>query len=61
MSVSTEAASFAHDPESLTGAEFAPGDLTETQGLGEDEDYQLRATRRAQLEDADTLRRMRAL
>jgi len=61
MSVSTEAASFAHDPESLAGAEFPSGDIAETQSLGEDEDYQLRATRRAQLEDADTLRRMRAL
>jgi hypothetical protein len=61
MSVSTEAASFAHDPESLTGAEFAAGDLTETQGAGDADDYDLIATRRAQLEDAETLRRMRAL
>ena len=35
-------------------------DLTDLYS-GDAEDYQLRAARRAQLEDADTLRRMRAL
>jgi len=60
MSVSTEAASFAHDPHSAADSEFIAEDLIETQGSGESDDYQLRATRRAQLEDAETLRRMRA-
>jgi hypothetical protein len=61
MSVSTEAASFAHDPKSAADSEFVAENLIETQGLDAPDDYQLRAARRAQLEDADTLRRMRAL
>ena len=61
MSVSAETASFAHGGKTAQDSEFAADDLTETDAAGETEDYQLRATRRAQLEDADTLRRMRAL
>jgi hypothetical protein len=61
MSVSTETASFALDGASAVDSEFAREDLIETDAVGETEDYQLRAARRAQLEDADTLRRMRAL
>ena len=61
MSVSTEAASFAHESKSAVDSEFDRDDLIETGAAARDEDYQLRATRRAQLEDADTLRRMRAL
>ena len=61
MSVSTETASFAHEPKTAVDSEFGHDDLIETEAAGQDEDYQLRAARRAQLEDADTLRRMRAL
>jgi hypothetical protein len=61
MTVSTEAASFAAESSSALDSEFAHDDPVETAAPGEAEDYHLIATRRAQLEDADTLRRMRAL
>jgi hypothetical protein len=59
MSVSIDTTSFAQDPMALD--DLSPEDLIESQGAGESEDYELRASRRAQLEDAETLRRMRAL
>jgi len=59
MSVSIDTTSFAQDPMALD--DLSPEDLIEFQGVGESEDYELRASRRAQLEDAETLRRMRAL
>jgi len=61
MSVSTNAASFAIDPKTAVDSEFVHDDLRETQGPDQSEDYDLIAARRAQLEDANTLRRMRAL
>ena len=61
MSVSTDTAGSPHAAKSAEGSEFVRDDLIETEAADEAEDYQLRAARRAQLEDADTLRRMRAL
>jgi len=61
MSVSIDTTSFGQDPTPLDDSGLLPEDLIETQGAVEPEDYHLIASRRAQLEDADTLRRMRAL
>jgi len=61
MSVSTDTAASPQAAKSAEGSEFILDDLAGAEAAGEVEDYQLRATRRAQLEDADTLRRMRAL
>jgi len=61
MSVSIDTTSFASDPMALDDSGLVADDLIETQGAIEPEDYHLIASRRAQLEDADTLRRMRAL
>ena len=61
MSVSTDTAAPSHAGKSAEGSEFILDDLPKTESAEAAEDYQLRATRRAQLEDADTLRRMRAL
>ena len=61
MSVSTDLSPFTHDPNFVHDSEPGFDDLLETAGESAVEDYQLIATRRAQLEDADTLRRMRAL
>ncbi len=61
MSVSIDFSPFADDPKSAVPSEAVPDDLFEAGAISSVEDYQLRATRRAQLEDADTLRRMRAL
>jgi len=61
MSVSIDTTSFAQDPMALDEPGLFPDGLIETQAGAEPEDYELRASRRAQLEDAETLRRMRAL
>lgn len=61
MSVSTDLSPFARDPNSARDSDPHIEDLLETAGEPGVEDYQLIATRRAQLEDANTLRRMRAL
>ena len=61
MSVSIDTTSFAQDPVPLEDSSLVADDLIATQGAIEPEDYHLIASRRAQLEDADTLRRMRAL
>jgi hypothetical protein len=61
MSVSTDLSPFAHDPSPRGDSDDIQADLFDIEATSSVEDYQLRATRRAQLEDADTLRRMRAL
>ncbi len=62
MSASTDSAASTHAASAADGLEFFHDDLTDPETAGnEAEDYQRLATRRAQLEDADTLRRMRAL
>jgi len=61
MSVSIDTNAFAQDPMALDDSGVLPEALIETQAVTQPEDYHLTASRRAQLEDADTLRRMRAL
>ena len=61
MSVSIDFSPFAHDPNSAGDSDPGIDDLLETSAEPAPEDYQLIAARRAQLEDANTLRRMRAL
>lgn len=61
MSVSTDTAASALGAKSAVDSEFVHDDLPDVVAAAEGEDYQLLAARRAQLEDADTLRRMRAL
>ncbi len=61
MSVSTDHSPLGHEPRTLADPDDIQADLFELEAGASAEDYQLRASRRAQLEDADTLRRMRAL
>ena len=61
MSVSTDQSPFGHESKILADADDVQDDLFDLNGGASAEDYELRASRRAQLEDADTLRRMRAL